>query len=72
MSWWPEERRETTLGHLLVRMVAETAHHTGHADILRESIDGRAGSDHDDIGDQEWWTAFVARIQAAADEHRDG
>ena len=72
VPWWPEERRETTLGHLLVRMVAETAHHAGHADIVRESIDGRGGVDHDEIGDEDHWTAFVARIQGAADEHRDG
>ena len=42
VPWWPEEQRDTTVGHLLVRMVAETAHHAGHADILREAIDGRA------------------------------
>jgi uncharacterized damage-inducible protein DinB len=70
VSWWSEEARTTTLGHLLVRMVAETAHHAGHADVVREEIDGRAGNDHDEIGDEAWWTAFVARIQAAADEHR--
>jgi len=72
VPWWPEDRRATTVGHLLVRMLAETAHHAGHADILRESIDGRAGRDQDDIGDEAWWSAYVARIQAAADEHRDG
>ncbi len=71
VSWWSEKKRETTLGHLLVRMVAETAHHAGHADILREEIDGRPGSDHDEIGDEAWWTAFVAKIQAAADAHRE-
>ena len=27
VSWWPQERRSTTFGHLLVRTVAETAHH---------------------------------------------
>ncbi|MEU4196684.1 DinB family protein [Kribbella sp. NPDC026611] len=31
---------ETTLGVLLIRMVAETSHHAGHADIVRELIDG--------------------------------
>ena len=67
MPWWPEERRDTTLGYLVVHMLAETAHHAGHADILREAIDGRGGRDHDDIGDEEYWTAFVAKIQAAAD-----
>jgi hypothetical protein len=30
---------ETTLGVLLVLMIAETAQHAGHADILRELID---------------------------------
>ena len=72
VPWWPEERKDTTLGYLVVHMLAETAHHAGHADILRESIDGRGGRDHDDVGDEEHWTAFVAKIQAAADEHRDG
>ena len=71
VPWWPEGRRDTTLGYLLVHQLAETAHHAGHADIIREAIDGRAGRDHDEVGDQQWWTAFVARIQAAADEHRD-
>jgi hypothetical protein len=70
VSWWPEERRVTTLGHLVVRMLAETAHHAGHADIVREAIDGRGGRDHDELGDAEFWSAYVARVQAAADAHR--
>jgi hypothetical protein len=70
VPWWAQERRHTTFGHLLVRVVAETAQHAGHADILREAIDGRAGRDHDDQGDATHWAEFVARIQAAADAHR--
>ncbi len=70
VPWWPEHRRETTLGHLVVHMLAETAHHAGHADIIRETIDGRAGSDRDEIGGDAWWQALVDRIQAAADSHR--
>jgi len=70
VAWWPEERRATTLGSLLVRCVAEVSHHAGHADILRETIDGRGGRDHDDMGGEAWWTDYVARIQAAADAHR--
>lgn len=62
---WPEERRDTTLGFLLVRMVAETARHAGHADIVRELIDGRGGSDQDWL-DAEGWQAYVARIEEAA------
>ena len=71
VPWWPEERRETTLGYIAVHLLAEIAHHAGHADILRESIDGRGGRDHADVGDAEWWDAYVARVQAAADAHRD-
>ena len=70
VAWWPAERRETTFGHLLVRCVAETAQHAGHADILREGLDGQGGRDHDDVGDADTWSAYVARIQQAADEHR--
>lgn len=67
VAHWPEDRRDTTLGVLLIRMVAETAQHAGHADIVRELIDGRAGPDHDAIGDETWWREYVAGIQAAAD-----
>ena len=70
VSWWPEARRKTTLGSLLVRMVAETAQHAGHADILREMVDGRAGSDHDDVGDAQWWVRHVERVEQAANRHR--
>jgi hypothetical protein len=70
VAWWPEDRRDTTFGHLLVRVVAETAQHAGHADILREGLDGQGGRDKDDTGDDATWTAYVARIQRAADEHR--
>lgn len=71
VSWWPEAKRQTTLGSLLVRLVAETAQHAGHADIVREMIDGRAGADHDDIGDATWWTRHLERVQQAADRHRE-
>ena len=70
VPWWPEERKETTVAYVLVHLLAETAHHAGHADIIREAIDGRGGNDHDELGGEEWWNAFVAKIQAAADAHR--
>jgi hypothetical protein len=71
VPWWPENRRETNLGYLTVHMLAEVAHHAGHADIVREEIDGLSGTDHDEIGDAAWWQAHVAKVQAAADAHRD-
>jgi hypothetical protein len=66
VAHWPEDKRDTTLAVLLIRMVSETAQHAGHADIIRELIDGRAGPDHDAIGGESWWREYVARIQAAA------
>ncbi|TWD80008.1 uncharacterized protein DUF664 [Kribbella amoyensis] len=52
----------TTLG-ALVRMTAETSQHAGHADILRELIDGRTTADAD--------AAFLkGKVQQAADHFR--
>jgi hypothetical protein len=70
VSWWPADRKETTLGHLVVRIVAETAQHAGHIEIMRESVDGQGGRDHDDIGDAEVWARYVAQVQTAADHFR--
>jgi hypothetical protein len=70
VGWWAEGKRDTTFGHLLVRTVAETAQHAGHADILRETVDGGAGRDHDEMGGADWWAAYLGRIQAAADPFR--
>jgi hypothetical protein len=67
VAHWPQDRRDTTLGFLLIRMAAETAQHAGHADIIRELIDGKAGADHDEVLDEGSWHDYVARIQAAAD-----
>ena len=71
VAWWRPETRHTTFGHLVVRVVAETAQHAGHAEILRETLDGQAGRDRDAQGGADWWEAYVARIQAAADTFRD-
>ncbi len=70
VAWWPEERRRTTFGSLVVRVLGDTTRHAGQADILREGLDGRGGPDHDDLGDAAWWKAHVERIQQAADPHR--
>src|ERR1700722_5413086 len=32
VPWWPKDRNEVTLHHILVRIVAETNRHAGHAD----------------------------------------
>ncbi|APX33239.1 hypothetical protein BH708_11530 [Brachybacterium sp. P6-10-X1] len=69
VPWWDDP--STTLGVLLVRMLAETAQHAGHADIVRELIDGRVGNTEDQVGDDpEFWSRFSHRIQGAADQFR--
>jgi hypothetical protein len=70
VAWWPEDRRETTFGSLLVRVATETAQHAGHADIIREMVDARPGKDHKDMGDAQWWANYVKQVREAADHHR--
>lgn len=67
VAHWIQDERQTTLGAVIILMVWETAQHAGHADIMRELIDGAAGSDHDQILTGPGWQAYVAQIQAAAD-----
>lgn len=67
VAHWPQDRRDTTLGVLLIRMVAETAQHAGHADIIRELIDGKADADLDEAPGEPSWRNYLIQIQAAAD-----
>jgi uncharacterized protein DUF664 len=65
VAHWPADQRDTTLGVLLIRMVAETAQHAGHADIIRELIDGQGGPDQSSVDDATW-RDYLARLNAAA------
>lgn len=72
VPWWPEGRREVTLHRVLVHMIAETDRHAGHADIVRELVDGsvglRAGNDNIPSLDQSWWEGYRARLEQVAGE----
>lgn len=72
VPWWPEERREVTLHQVLVHVVAETHRHAGHADIVREVIDGavgvREGNDKMASGDQSRWENHRRRLERVAQE----
>jgi uncharacterized damage-inducible protein DinB len=74
--WWPPERQEVTLHQILVHLVAETDRHAGHADIVRELIDGsvglRPGNDNMTPGDQAWWEAYRDRVERAARQAGQG
>jgi uncharacterized damage-inducible protein DinB len=72
VPWWPEDRRAVTLNTVLVHLVAETHRHAGHADIVRELVDGaaglRKGNDNLARSDAEAWQAHRDRIERAARE----
>lgn len=70
VPWWQGDRGDVTLEQILVHMIAEAHRHAGHADILRELLDGRAGlkPDVSNLPDGMDWQAHVARVEAVAQE----
>ncbi len=73
VPWWPAERRRVTLHRILVHMTTETDRHAGHADIVRELIDGAAGLrvDSSNLPDKVDWEAYVARLRRTAESFGD-
>lgn len=72
VPWWPPEIREVTLRHMLVHTIAEAQRHAGHADIVRELIDGSAGfANGDDLlptTDRTEWEQHRDRLERIAHE----
>ena len=70
VPWWPPEREHVTLHQIMVHVSVEVARHAGHADIIRELIDGGAGDKDGNLPDQtaEEWTAYRLRLEQAATE----
>ncbi|MFS0703422.1 DUF664 domain-containing protein [Cellulomonas sp. 179-A 9B4 NHS] len=70
VPWWGPQRRDVTLHAVRVHLLGEVARHAGHADVLREGPDGRAGQrpgDADVSGrTPEGWAAHRARLEEAA------
>jgi hypothetical protein len=75
VPWWPADHNEVTLHHVIVRVIAETNRHAGHADIIRELIDGAAGledgNDNLPEGDQAWWETYRNTVERAARQADD-
>ena len=42
-AWTPSEDERRSLRWIVTHMIRETARHCGHADIIREAIDGATG-----------------------------
>ncbi len=70
VPWWPKERREVTLHRILVHMIEETGRHAGHADVIRELLDGAVGLSEGNENmppeDLAWWQEYRARVEQAA------
>jgi len=68
VEWWG--RAEVPLFNILVHLLAETSRHAGHADILREELDGAVGTDAEAMAAQgheaAFWADRRAQIEAAA------
>ncbi|WP_052852156.1 DinB family protein [Streptomyces avicenniae] len=72
VPWWPADPEGVTLHRVLVHVTAELNRHAGHADIVRELIDGtaglRAGVSNLPEHDGDWWTRHRDRLERAARE----
>ena len=70
VPWWPTERSKVSLHLILVHVIAETNRHAGHADIVRELIDGNAGmrADNSNVPEQDaaWWEDYRNRLEQVA------
>jgi len=72
VPWWPPDIRHVTLGRILVHLIQEISRHAGHADIVRELIDGQAGRYAGDPSmtirtKQQWGSRWSQIDQAARD-----
>lgn len=77
VPWWgPDGGAEVTLHRVLVHVIGETHRHAGHADIVRELIDGWVGNqwvgDNLPERDGEWWRAYRDRLERAAGDAGGG
>ena len=61
VPWWP--RPDVLLFNVMVHVLTETNRHAGHADILREQLDGATGAPSRDA---DFWAARHAEIERAA------
>jgi hypothetical protein len=69
VPWWGDDG-EVTLHRVLVHVTAEVQRHAGHADIVRELVDGSVGLlpgvDNLASRDPAWWAAYHDRVESAA------
>ncbi|MDP9868934.1 MULTISPECIES: DinB family protein [Streptosporangium] len=68
VPWWPEPYPNTNLFAIMLHVLSESIRHAGHADILREGLDGRTGlrAEHEKPIDEEARAAYRAKIEQVA------
>ncbi|MER7848483.1 DinB family protein [Kitasatospora sp. NPDC096077] len=68
VPWWQEPYADTNLFAVMVHVLGESNRHAGHADILREGLDGRTGMrpEHEGQIDEDAHAAYRAKIEQAA------
>ncbi|WP_346231488.1 DinB family protein [Parafrigoribacterium mesophilum] len=70
VPWWRTASNPVSLSRILVHVTAETHRHAGHADIVRELVDGsvghRDGYDNMPAGDQTWWQDYRDHLESVA------
>jgi uncharacterized damage-inducible protein DinB len=69
VPWWTEDRNPVTLERIMVHVIVDLARHVGHADILREEIDGAVGlrAEFSNLPEQLDWPAYVAKLTILAE-----
>jgi len=72
VPWW--SRLDVKLFNIMIHVFQETTRHAGHADILREQIDGRTGlrAEYEEQIDTAARQAHWAKIERAAQAAADG
>jgi uncharacterized damage-inducible protein DinB len=72
VPWWREGHQDVTLHAIIVHVTCDLARHAGHADILREGIDGAVGwrSPGDNLPDVDW-AAYTKKLTALAERYAD-
>ncbi|GAA4804817.1 DinB family protein [Nocardioides caeni] len=73
VPWWPEDRAEASLHEIAVHVMTDLHRHAGHADILREGIDGAAGLSiaFPNLPDASGRSSYLARLTAIAEQFPD-
>jgi hypothetical protein len=68
VPWWPSP--DVKLFNIIVHILGDTTRHAGHADILREQLDGRTGvtAEYEEQIDTAAREAHRAKIEQAAKE----